>query len=203
MSTILTATMEAPPADRREILRYAGCRAPEPETERLVGELLAELEGKLSYRVCWREVPLRTEGATCRFGEVLTASSASLSAWLSGCDRALIFAATVGVEPDRLIARYGRTSPARALIVQAIGTERIEALCDAFCEKMAKENASALTARFSPGYGDLPLEVQKDLFAILDCPRKLGISLTDSLVMSPTKSVTAFVGIRTKGEPNA
>ena len=199
MSTLFTRTFDAPPVDRREILRYAGCRASEPETERLVGELLAEMEGKLAYRVCWREFPIGREGNRCFFGEDFSVSSGSLAALLEGCDGALAFAATVGVEPDRMIARYGRSSPARALIVQAIGAERIEALCDRFCEAVSEENSCTLTARFSPGYGDLPLEAQRDLFAILDCPRKLGVSLTDSLVMSPSKSVTAIVGIRKRG----
>ena len=49
--------------------------------------------------------------------------------------------------------------------------------------------------RFSPGYGDLPLEVQRTLFSLLEPMRHIGLSLTDSLLMSPTKSVTAFVGL--------
>ncbi|MBR3258643.1 MAG: vitamin B12 dependent methionine synthase, partial [Eggerthellaceae bacterium] len=47
-----------------------------------------------------------------------------------------------------------------------------------------------------PGYGDLPLEVQPDLLGLLDASRRLGITLSDSLLMSPTKSVTAIVGLR-------
>ena len=49
--------------------------------------------------------------------------------------------------------------------------------------------------RFSPGYGDLPLDVQRPLFAALDVPRKIGVSLTDSLLMAPSKSVSAIIGI--------
>lgn len=60
---------------------------------------------------------------------------------------------------------------------------------------MSKELDVRLKPRFSAGYGDLPLEVQKDIFRVLDCPRKIGLTLNDSLLMSPTKSVTAIVGI--------
>lgn len=49
--------------------------------------------------------------------------------------------------------------------------------------------------RFSPGYGDLPINMQKDIFAALDCPRKIGLSLNESLLMSPSKSVTAIIGV--------
>ena len=52
--------------------------------------------------------------------------------------------------------------------------------------------------RFSPGYGDLSLEVQKEIFSLLDCPRKIGVSLGDSLLMTPSKSVTAIIGYGTK-----
>ena len=49
--------------------------------------------------------------------------------------------------------------------------------------------------RFSPGYGDLSLEMQRDIFRVLDCPRKIGLTLNESLLMSPSKSVTAIIGI--------
>ena len=81
------------------------------------------------------------------------------------------------------------------MIFQAIGTERIESLCDTFCGEYSKEKNVNLKPRFSPGYGDLSLETQKDIFIILDCPRKIGVTLNESFLMSPSKSVTAFVGI--------
>ena len=53
-----------------------------------------------------------------------------------------------------------------------------------------------LAARFSPGYGDLPLEFQREIFRALDVPRRIGVSLGSSCLMSPSKSVTAIVGIK-------
>ena len=78
---------------------------------------------------------------------------------------------------------------------QSIGAERIETLCDAFCKDISSELGVTLKPRFSAGYGDLPLEAQKDIFRVLDCSKKIGLTLNDSLLMSPTKSVTAIVGI--------
>ena len=63
---------------------------------------------------------------------------------LQGCDKVILFAATVGLAPDRLIARYGRLSPTKALCMQAIGAERIESLCDAFCDELAADYAACL-----------------------------------------------------------
>ena len=85
-------------------------------------------------------------------------------------------------------------------MISALGSERIEALCDKFNKDFEFENEVSLKPRFSPGFGDLSLMIQKDIFAVLDCPRKIGLSLNDSLLMSPTKSVTAFVGIIKKKE---
>ena len=79
------------------------------------------------------------------------------------------------------------------MIFQGIGAERIEALCDAF-ENMIKTDKK-IVPRVSAGYGDIPLEMQRDIFAALDCPRKIGLTLNESLLMSPTKSVTAIIGV--------
>ena len=114
-----------------------------------------------------------------------------------------MFAATVGLEMDRLIARYGGVSPARSLLFQALGAERIEALCDAFCARTAEDLARqgrGVTVRFSPGYGDVPLGLQNDIFRALDCPRKIGLTLNESLLMSPSKSVTAVFGVTDRPE---
>jgi cobalamin-dependent methionine synthase I len=83
-------------------------------------------------------------------------------------------------------------------MMQALGSERVESLCDAF-EGYLKERLGegiALRPRFSPGYGDLSLEFQREVFTLLDCPRSLGISLSESLLMTPEKSVTALIGIK-------
>ena len=49
--------------------------------------------------------------------------------------------------------------------------------------------------RYSPGYGDLSLESQKQVFALLNPPKYIGVTLNDSLLMSPSKSVTGIIGI--------
>ncbi len=128
----------------------------------------------------------------------LQTDSQGLCRNLQGCDKVILFAATVGLVPDRLIAKYGRLSPTKALCMQAIGAERIESLCDAFCDELAADYAAEgyqTRPRFSPGYGDFPLDAQKAFFRALDCPRKIGLSLNDSLLMSPSKSVTALIGL--------
>ena len=200
--TVCAKTYPAPAFDRREILRYAGVRGEAPELEALAEQCIAESDGKLSYKVCWREFPVRRREGVLDLGFAET-SSDSLARNLAGCDSVVLFAATVGLGMDRQIARYSALSPARAVLLQALGTERIEALCDAFNEEITREQAAMgreTRPRFSPGYGDLPLEIQKRVFAVLDCPRMIGLSLNENLMMSPSKSVTALIGVTGDGE---
>ena len=190
-----------PEVDLREMLRYAACRAPDETVTALAEKCAEEGEKVLRPALCWREVPLQVTGDTVDMG--FTAfTSQKLARALRGCERAVIFAATVGLELDRLIARYGRLSPTRGLMMQALGAERIEALCDAFCAYLQEACAPLVPRpRFSPGYGDLPLANQRAFFAALDCHKEIGLYLNESLLMSPTKSVTAIVGLG-RGEEN-
>ena len=196
-NTVFVREYSLPPFDKREILRYAGARSDAPEVVELMESCLDEARGVFSGRVCYSEYPLAVceDGLDLGFCKI---DSRGLRKALDGCDGVILFAATVGVGIDRLIARYSLVSPARSLMLQAIGTERAEALCDIFCRRMSEEKAAegAVTRpRFSPGYGDLPLEMQRDIFAVLDCPKFIGVSLSEGLLMSPSKSVTAIIGV--------
>lgn len=194
---IKTLTLEVGELDRREILRYMGCRSSTPELEALIDRCAAELDGVLGYRACYGEFEISTSETEVRF-PFASARSRSLARTLSGCERAVIFGATVGIGIDRKTVRYGISNPSAALCMQAIGAERTEALCDALCERLSKEygeRGHTLRPRFSPGYGDLSLDFQRDVFRVLGCASRIGLTLGENLLMSPTKSVTAIVGI--------
>ena len=197
MRAVITREYSAPPIRRREILRYMGCRDSSAELEALIDRAISLCEGKLSYKVCYSELPLEIKDSVCHLG-FAEADSRDLAKCLTGCEKTVIFAATVGLEIDRLILRFGRMEPSLALCLQALGAERIEALCDAFCDEMKARFATGgkkMRPRFSAGYGDLPLSLQKEIFASLECEKRIGLTLNDSLLMSPTKSVTAIIGI--------
>jgi hypothetical protein len=197
MNTVYTLTFEEPEINEREILRYMSSLGGENELHQIINECLNEVRDKLTYKTCYVVLPIDVceNKVILPCGEI---ESKHLSKNLSGCDETYILAATIGVEIDRLISKYSRLSPSKALCFQAIGAERVEALCDDFCadiNKKLNEKGKKLKPRFSPGYGDLPLETQKMIFGLLDCSKKIGITLGDSLLMSPSKSVTAFAGI--------
>ena len=196
---ILVKKYDEPQVNIKEILRYMGCKDYTDDVAALVNACLKEIEGKLSYRVCYDVFDIEISSDAVNLGFV-KCSSKGLAINLDGCQKAIVFAATIGLEIDRLITKYSRLSPSKALCFQAIGAERIESLCNVFNDEIAKDFlAQGLHSRprFSPGYGDLSLEIQKSIFNYLDCPRKIGLSLNESLLMSPSKSVTAIIGLST------
>lgn len=189
--------LEAPEWNRNEIARYARAKSDDPRISALIDTCIIEAEPLLDYRVSYTtDGIVRTKDYLSFCG--IRTSSTTIKKAVNGCGKVTLFAATIGAPFDRLIARYGRLEPSKALIFQAIGAERIESLCDAFCDKMNTDlNAfgKSLRPRVSPGYGDIPLEMQRQIFRVLDCERKIGLTLNESLLMSPSKSVTAIVGI--------
>ncbi len=200
---------ESPPIDRGEILRYMGCKEGDFKIDKLIDECLKEAESQLVYKVCYDvfDISPNCDLSSIRHAvqaenvENTTSSpnydSKIIARNLEGCHSIVVFAATVGLGIDRLISKYSRISPVKALCFQAIGAERIESLCNFFNKAIAyemSERCLSARPRFSPGYGDFSLEVQREIFKVLDCYRKIGLSLNDSLLMSPSKSVTAIIG---------
>lgn len=195
--TVFVKNYAAPPWNRREILRYAACGQADGRTQALMEQCIAEIEPMLCYRVCFTRFPIEAEGDALDLG-FASVQSCALAKNLSSCGEIVLFAATVGLAPDRLTARYASVSPAKALFFDAIGAERVEALCDAFCAELKaneSEKGGFTRPRFSAGYGDLPLALQKDIFRALSPERNIGATLRESLIVSPSKTVTAIVGI--------
>jgi hypothetical protein len=158
---------------------------------------LSEVSQLMKGNVCYRFLPVSVSGSTVSIENKILESK-SLSKNLDGCFSVCLFAATIGIEIDRLINKYKITSPSSALIVDCIGSAAVEALADYFNkviqEKVEKE-ANFLRPRFSPGYGDFPLAYQRDFLQLVEASKYCGITLTDSDLMVPFKSVSALIGI--------
>ena len=190
----------APPLSKSEIMRYAGASEENDEINALLKECVQECENALTYSVCYDIFDIRHTKNGVAFPFCETASH-DLSKALDSCDRAVIFAATLGIGIDRLLVKNSKLSPAKALMLQAIGTERIESLCDTFLSELQaelKKDSLYLLPRVSPGYGDISILMQEDIFCALSCTKNIGVSLSGSLFMTPSKSVTAIVGISKK-----
>lgn len=182
-----------------EILRYSGFGKGEikPYVMQRINEVKDEIFSALSCRACFAICDMSVENNIVDFG-TFCAKSEKLAKNLKDCEKAVVFCATVGIQIDRIIAKYSKLSQSIALIAQAAGASAIENFCDVLCEQIEeklKKDGFFLRPRFSPGYGDFDISYQRDIFRLLDCTRKIGVSYTDSLQMIPSKSVTAVLGI--------
>lgn len=113
---------------------------------------------------------------------------------LSGCKKVCIFASTLGTECDRLLRTYTATNISRSVVLQACLASKIEEVCDSLEDKL-KEDGLSLRQRYSPGYFDLDINENRKIFELMDITKRIGLTLTDTCQMVPTKSVTAFIGI--------
>ena len=192
----------------REIYRYLGYGTTIPDenikamTEEVLDSLLSIVKPRNIYNIYTcdifeNEIRLRD----CRnFEKTIVTKSRNLSANLKQCSKVILIAATLGIEADKLMQRYEILNMAKATITQACGAACIEAYCNILQERICSEVSTDeeklyLRPRFSPGYGDLPLQCQRMIFEELQCTKRIGLTLTDSLLMYPTKSVTAFIGL--------
>lgn len=187
--------------NKREIYRYLGYGLEEPDSSMraLVDKVLSELLRAIYPKNIYRLYDCKIEKEHVFIGG-MEIKSKNLAGNLAQCDTAALMAATLGIEADKLLQKYEVINMAEASIAQACGAACIEAYCNLVQEEIritAQEKSGKplyIRPRFSPGYGDLPLETQTEIFHALDCTKRIGLTLTQSLLMYPTKSVTAFIG---------
>ena len=157
--------------------------------ETAVEKVIAESTPK----ACFVKIPVMADekGVEFPFGRV---ESKDIAKNLCGCSEAFVFAVTLGHGTERLLSKMSRLSAADFFVYDAVGSALAESVCDE-AEKMIKKNLKC-RPRFSPGYGDFPLSVQRDVLSLINAERLIGITLTDTNLMLPQKSITAILGIR-------
>ena len=183
---------------REEASRYMGVRG---EPDAAVRALLDRYEPIVRERMrpayVYRELRAEHREEGVFFPDIgLLLPGEDIRRHLSGCDRTVLFAATLSAEADKLIRQSQIEGMAEAMAVDALCSAAIEQVCDRAEEEIfSAVSAPYRTWRFSPGYGDLPIDVQKDVLKALNAQRRIGLTVTDSCLLVPSKSVTAVIGI--------
>ncbi len=184
---------------KREAIRYLGYgkNTADDRTLMLIDEAFADIGKTAGPKSICRIFDMEQDAdGTIRIGN-MKIESRSLSRNLKGCTKVVLFGATLGVGVDRIITRASLTDMSRAVVLQACAAAYLEEFCDQkqleLGEELEKENLY-LRPRFSPGYGDFDISYQKPLMQMLDCAKNIGLTMTDSCMMTPTKSVTALIG---------
>lgn len=186
--------------NEKEVLRYLGYSR-EHMTDKdiqMANEYIDKARETFICKACYDRYSVKVYDGNKIDMPYGTITSESLYRNLEGCEEIYIFAATIGAMFDRLMYRARSSSMSDAAIFQAVGAAAAEAFCDKLNDFLAREvetENKKLRPRFSPGYGDLALDNQVGVFSVLEPHRYAGITLNESLLMSPEKSVTAIIGI--------
>lgn len=179
---------------RREALRYLRARQDDEAAGILADTVYLKLRNEVQARHVLQKhkITVDENGVTLDTG--VRFFSRDLAQHLAGCTSALLLAATLGSKVDAAIRRLTLGSLAEGATAQAVTASLIESYCDEVQSKIDTDGL-AQRPRFSPGYGDWNLAEQKKLFAVLDCAKLIGLTLTDGCMMAPSKSVTAVIGL--------
>ena len=170
--------------DQNELrLRLGG--STDEETLKLASSVEKTLKAKTECYFKFKETTINVAENTVDLG-FATIQSRNLATNLKNSQSAFVVAVTLGHKCDLILRQSAIKSPLLQFVTDAVASTLIEAVCD-----YVQDTLPPTYPRFSAGYGDLPLEFQKPLLEFLKTPK---ITLTDSYLMIPSKSVTFIAG---------
>jgi hypothetical protein len=187
--------------DKSAVLRYLGYSgaAADDSTDRLIGLCTEKLMSACSPSGVYREFSLSfSDDGISPEGTGLVLTGSDIARHLDGCERCLISAATLGIAADRLISSLGASDAAASVVTDCCASVLIEQVCALWLDSLRKQYAERglfLTSMYSPGYGDLPLGIQRQVLALTDAQRRIGLTLTSTDLMTPRKSITSIIGV--------
>lgn len=191
--------------NRAEAFRYMGLRGEPPEN---ILSLADECESRLvsaanpKFHWLYADIGDISEETVTLSGHKLVLRGRDISTHLDGCFGTVLLCATLGDGVDKLLRTVQAEDMAKALTADAMASAAVEQVCDIAEKEIGERFAGKFTTwRFSPGYGDFPLECQGDFLAAVNAMRTVGVCVTDGGLLTPTKSVTAVIGISEKPVP--
>lgn len=182
--------------NRTEILRYMGCKEETLDVKALVDEYVPKVIKSIDAKGCFGYFDINTKNDSISIKD-LTVESQSLAKNLDGATGAAVFCVTLGAGLDRLISKALSLSPAAGVCIDAISAAAIEGYADILSNEILDilhKDGLYPRPRFSPGYGDFDINYQKDILNLTNAQKLCGVHLSQSLMMIPSKSITAVIG---------
>ena len=181
--------------NRDELYRYVG--TPDDNVRGIIDKSEEELRTNVKPAYVWQifDVEISSVGVIVK-GTNIVLTGDSIRNHLKGCNKVALLAATLSSQADRLVRKYQSNNMAEAVIMDALASVAVEAVCD-MAEEEIKDYMPDMyfTYRFGVGYGDLPLVLEKDIILVLQASKSIGLCVTDSNILTPLKSVVCIVGI--------
>lgn len=183
--------------NRAEAFRYMGQRGEPPaELVAVAEECEARLLEAISPKLVYAVFDVENGEEISVSGTPLKLTGESIRGHLVGCGKCALMAITLGAGADRVIRELESSAVEKSFVADALASAAVEQVCD-MAESEIRERLPNMhfTWRFSPGYGDLPLEIQGEFLNVLNAGKRIGLTVTDSMILIPRKSVTAIIGI--------
>lgn len=181
-----------------EIYRYLGCRDGIPP-DTLKSQVEAAID-KCRRIACARSCFGVYEIAKCDEGVLLCGTDIifrgnDIAEYLNKVSKCAVAALTLGVSVEREISKLSRFSMSDAVVFDAVCGGVAESFAETVQTDILKETGMYTSYRYSPGYGDFPIETQRDIISLLSCDKKIGLTVTDSYMLLPSKSITAVIAL--------
>ena len=185
--------------DKDEVLRYLYHKNEplEENLDKLVDSLIKEASDIARPRFIYNTFTIEKNNGILLQNTTLTLKGQDIARHLEKSGKCAVLCATLGNEIEMKINYYSKTELLKSVILDACASTLVEALCDHaenIIKKEAEKSGFFITARYSPGYGDFDISVQKDLLNLIDASKRIGVTVTDSFIMLPRKSVSAVIG---------
>lgn len=187
--------------NKEEVLRYLGYKNQELDqiTSTLISDSIEEIRSLIDERYIFEVFDIfRKENKLILKGSNFELKGNDIKKHLKDSQQCILLGVSLGHKVDTRIRYYEKTSMDKALILDACATAAIEEISNRICEeikrKLKKDNKT-LTRRYSPGYGDLPLNIQGDFLSMINAEKEIGLTSTPNSILIPRKSITAIMGV--------
>lgn len=195
--------------DKKEVLRYLQYKNQNinEDLSNLIDESIEETKKIINPKFVLRRYPIKKISKENGKKQVilengnLILESNDIYNLFEKCDECILMATTLGLDIEREIRKLTYTNLTKGVIMDACATTAIEEVCDVVQENIAKNLLSEdryITYRYSPGYGDLSIDKNIDINNILNSQKEIGLTVTNSGIMIPRKSVVALIGVSDK-----
>ena len=186
--------------DKNEVLRYLGYKNQHisDDLNEKINYLIENAYEIISAKTVWEVFEPEFNDSVALKGTAMQFSGSDIKNHLLGAKKVAVLALTLGINVEREILRYQQTDMVSAVICDAIfdaATESVADEAEAEIAAFAKKEGLFTNYRYSPGYGDFPLDVQGGIISVLNCEKRIGLTVTPCNILLPRKSVTAVIGL--------
>jgi hypothetical protein len=183
--------------DEKETRRYAGLARSEDFPTKLISEACLEVQSLAKPAGIYEIYPYQAEQALIAAPEPLELTGEVIKKHLAGAEKVAILAVTIGNQLEQAITgHFEKGEYTSALLLDAAATTAVEMVADQLNELIDQQAARLgyrTTWRFSPGYGNWDITAQSAIIKLAGA-EQIGITVTETAMMSPRKSVSAVIG---------